>query len=56
MGDVSAQPDKQQAKVPATKSQASKAVTTPPLTEAEERKMLREMIERRKAVYDALAK
>ena len=51
-GYMSAQPDKHPAPVAPEREKSPDA----PLTEREERRMLREMIERRKPVYDALAK
>lgn len=55
MGGMTAQPDKQPSAMPKAKPRPSKAVKTP-LTADEKQRAIDEMIERRKSVYDALAK
>jgi len=55
MGDMSAKPDKQQAKIPTAKLRSSKAAPAP-LTADDKQRAIKEMIERRKSVFDALAK
>lgn len=55
MGDMTAQPDKQPTSMPKVKPRSSKAAKAP-LTADEKQRAIDEMIERRKSVYDALAK